>query len=55
MIEKLEKLRDEWAMQAWGVERTHGDDAPAARALRACVGDLYGVIRVIKADHPELK
>ncbi len=41
----LELLRDRWCEQAFGIERTHGEDDPAAKALRACIGDLHGCIR----------
>lgn len=44
MLERLEKLRDTWGEQAWGIERTHGDEDPAAKAIRACIGDLYACI-----------
>ena len=47
MILKLEDLREQWGTQAWGIERTHGDDAPAGRAFRACIDDLYGTAKDI--------
>ncbi len=41
--QRIEELREDWSQQANGIERTHGDDDPAARAFRACVGDLYSI------------
>ena len=40
----LNHLMAEWAQQAWGIERTRGDDDAGARALRACAADLNHLI-----------
>ena len=45
LLARLNTLRENWAMQAWGIERTHSDEEPAAKALRSCIGDLLGAIK----------
>jgi hypothetical protein len=45
MIDHLQKLRDKWTVQAQQREASHGEDDPAAKALRKCAGELHATIR----------
>ena len=48
LLARIEKLRDEWAGQAWGIERTHGDDDPGGKAIRGCIGDLARAVEEVQ-------
>lgn len=45
--QRLEKLRESWSSLAEGIEKIHGNDAPTAKSIRLCIGDLY------TAMHPD--
>ena len=49
LLARIEKLRDEWAYQAWGIERTHGDDDPGGKAIRGCIGDLARAVEEVRS------
>lgn len=42
--QRLDKLNDDWALQCHGIERTHGPESPAAKAIEMCIGDLNNTI-----------
>jgi len=44
LLEKIEILRAQWSLQAYGIERTHGDDDSAAKAFKCCSGDLFKMV-----------
>ena len=48
LLARIEQLRDEWAFQAWGIERTHGDDDPGGKAIRGCIGDLARAVEEVR-------
>lgn len=45
VADELEGLRDKWAEAACAIEGTYGQESPAARAFRHCIGDLYKVMQ----------
>jgi len=44
MEEELKQAIGTWSALAWGIEETHGDDDPAAKALRKCCRDIQEVL-----------
>jgi len=40
---KLITLRNEWSLQAEGIEKAYSKDSSAAKVFRSCIGDLYRV------------
>lgn len=54
LLARIEKLRDEWAYQAWGIERTHGDDDPGGKAIRGCIGDLARAVEEVHSANISL-
>lgn len=40
LLERLEALRERWALQAYSIEKIYGEGEKAAKALRQCIGDL---------------
>ena len=53
-LARIEKLRDEWADQAWGIERTHGDDDPGGKAIRGCIGDLARAVEEVRTANTRI-
>jgi hypothetical protein len=45
LLRVLVEKRKEWSTMARGIECARGDDDPAAKAFRHCIGDLYGIIK----------
>ena len=55
-----EELRTKWAIFADGIELTYGQESPAAKAFRQCIGDLYDlspqkIQYVANAEHNSVK
>jgi hypothetical protein len=44
LLKELEKLRSTWNDFATGIEITHGDDDPGAKAYRSCNRALINVV-----------
>lgn len=41
LIQRLEDLREQWALHAHALERIHDQRHPAVKAYRCCIEDLY--------------
>ena len=54
LIQMIDDLRDQWALQAHGIERIMGDSNLAAKTLRCCIGDAHGLIETIKEKQKEI-
>ncbi len=44
LLRRLDELRVVWCNYAEGIESTHGEDDPGAKAYRVCVRELYRII-----------
>jgi hypothetical protein len=49
LLARIDKLRDEWAYQAWGIERTHGNKNPGGKAIRGCIRDLARAVEEVRS------
>jgi len=52
---EIERFRDEWCEMARGAEITRGQDDPAARAFRQCIGDLARALLGGENEKPKEK
>ena len=44
MLEELRELREKWIIMARGIEIAFGENSPAAKSLRECIGDIARII-----------
>lgn len=45
LLNMLECLREEWSLNAQGIEMAFGHDCPPAKAIRHCIGELNKVAK----------
>jgi hypothetical protein len=55
LLKELEELRSRWCDYASGIEMTHGDDDPAAKAFRTCNQGLCHVLESWKNAQASIK